>query len=448
MIKLIALLFTGISLFVTGYGQDQVFNSGRDIPFHNSKKINIRHQSDDSMPGLQSDTEPVYREKLDSIIEYNYNNASGNWDRKFVKSTYTYDDDFNEVLWTYTGWDGDDQSWKNLLKEETEYDEHGNMTGYISWVGNGVDWNRLSKASYRYDGDKLVESLNCTWKLNLDNWQKTEKWLYSYDDTGKPVKDSLYWWREADQDWELRERIDYTYVNGKTHYIFKAKRDIHTNEWNYYEKDWYLYDNIKWLLRTITRYSWYNAIDDWKMISKKGLIHENDLVEGFGIVSRSIEDDLWETIFSERYTYDYSIESKEIMYPYVMRTSERASYHHKVIREKQFIRDLKAGLEERQIREVNYYYSPVEDIINAGKPDVGQEIVKVYPNPARDQVHINIPEKHGQGFFELFDMNGRKILSKSIHNEDILDISSVSPGIYFYQVVTGTFTGSGRLVMQ
>ena len=60
---------------------------------------------------------------------------------------------------------------------------------------------------------------------------------------------------------------------------------------------------------------------------------------------------------------------------------------------------------------------------------------KVYPNPTRDRVHVQLGEGVRNTTIQLFDMQG-KLLHEEIPNSNLIEISvtSFSPGIYFLRV--------------
>jgi hypothetical protein len=61
--------------------------------------------------------------------------------------------------------------------------------------------------------------------------------------------------------------------------------------------------------------------------------------------------------------------------------------------------------------------------------------LKVYPNPAKDILHIELSRTRGQASeFELFDMVGHKLYSKKVTanaNFDV-DLKKLAKGVYFY----------------
>nr|NQU92829.1 T9SS type A sorting domain-containing protein [Bacteroidota bacterium] len=66
------------------------------------------------------------------------------------------------------------------------------------------------------------------------------------------------------------------------------------------------------------------------------------------------------------------------------------------------------------------------------KPDVK---VKIYPNPAGENVFISItPEKAGAQL-EITDINGRSLHTENISNtESCIDLSGYSKGVYIFNI--------------
>jgi hypothetical protein len=74
----------------------------------------------------------------------------------------------------------------------------------------------------------------------------------------------------------------------------------------------------------------------------------------------------------------------------------------------------------------------------------------VYPNPARNQLMIKLK----QGSFEteklsysIVDMVGRVIESSNYLNNQTIDISTLSNGIYFLQLTSATKTATQKFVV-
>jgi hypothetical protein len=65
-------------------------------------------------------------------------------------------------------------------------------------------------------------------------------------------------------------------------------------------------------------------------------------------------------------------------------------------------------------------------------PETTKKVI-VYPNPGRDEIRIKAIENNLR--FDLFDINGNKILSQPIENEDKINTSQLKKGVYTYRIL-------------
>jgi len=83
-----------------------------------------------------------------------------------------------------------------------------------------------------------------------------------------------------------------------------------------------------------------------------------------------------------------------------------------------------------------YLLKVMEDSIaisTSSKPVIKPKEVTVYPNPGINTLRITTALKNIQ--FEMYDMNGEKILSKEIENNNTsFDVSKIPSGIYLYKI--------------
>ncbi len=71
----------------------------------------------------------------------------------------------------------------------------------------------------------------------------------------------------------------------------------------------------------------------------------------------------------------------------------------------------------------------INDDIEDGAADSNELEIKVYPNPATSYLHISSHNNIDQ--YKLVDLSGVVVLSGSLNDNDLIDISRVSRGIYF-----------------
>lgn len=95
------------------------------------------------------------------------------------------------------------------------------------------------------------------------------------------------------------------------------------------------------------------------------------------------------------------------------------------------------------------YVRLVRDAAPASSHDIQDSNFNIYPNPAAD--FITIVPKAGNGSVYnaiLFDVSGKQILSRSDSESSILNISSLSSGIYFLQITQGDYNVIEKIIIE
>ncbi len=63
-----------------------------------------------------------------------------------------------------------------------------------------------------------------------------------------------------------------------------------------------------------------------------------------------------------------------------------------------------------------------------------QKKIKVYPNPVRNELYIEVPQ--GKTTFEIFTLQGKRILSGNISEKEVINLSQFPSGMYFLKINT------------
>ena len=73
--------------------------------------------------------------------------------------------------------------------------------------------------------------------------------------------------------------------------------------------------------------------------------------------------------------------------------------------------------------------------------------LNIYPNPANSNFITIKSIFQGIKIVDIFDVNGRKLLSTSIYKDE-LDISYLKPGFYFVKVKINNKTITSKLIIE
>jgi hypothetical protein len=82
-----------------------------------------------------------------------------------------------------------------------------------------------------------------------------------------------------------------------------------------------------------------------------------------------------------------------------------------------------------------------------GITDIETSAINVYPNPARDNINIVLPENISSAIFTLYDMQGKVLIQQQISNQDAVSIDNIATGIYIYKVTTDKQNYTRKIVI-
>ena len=72
----------------------------------------------------------------------------------------------------------------------------------------------------------------------------------------------------------------------------------------------------------------------------------------------------------------------------------------------------------------------------------------VYPNPAIDEVTLEVLSETQKSLVQLFDISGKQLLEKTITSKTTLSLNEFSSGIYFLKVSSNSNTSTQKLVVK
>jgi hypothetical protein len=73
----------------------------------------------------------------------------------------------------------------------------------------------------------------------------------------------------------------------------------------------------------------------------------------------------------------------------------------------------------------------------------------VFPNPTSKFLKVSLEDPFSNPMLEIYDATGKKVLSKKIVSDEDIDVSGLTPSIYFYKIKDGKLLKkSGKLIKQ
>ena len=104
-----------------------------------------------------------------------------------------------------------------------------------------------------------------------------------------------------------------------------------------------------------------------------------------------------------------------------------------------------AGSEWIPQLEGDYYYS--EQNVSL-VDETGIEISRIYPNPCSEYLTFSFSGNFNLITFELYDLQGRKLMTRLIKNKETISLKGLDNGLYVYELFTRDRKQSGRLIKE
>jgi hypothetical protein len=355
-------------------------------------------------------------------IDYDWIKATGQWEVSY-KDEITYDANNNMTQDISYDWDGTTSLWVAYDKYDYTYNGNGNLTIiiYYTWDKTTSLWVDSDRYEFEYDGSgNMTQSQHFNWSANISQWVARNKDEYSYDANGNMTQDLYYNWEATISLWIPSEKEEDTYdAFGRITQTIFYDWDKTNSLWVTYNKEDYIWDSNG----NESQYIWYN----WDEITSQ-----------------------WVASYKTEYTYNNLYSFSDLILPFLPYFSEVSSVYISQLFNHMLISDVGYSWDEGSGQWVTdgngtYYYSAQNS--NA-VPDISTKELNVYPNPVSEKLSFIIPEKYSPITFELFDLQGRKVMTKEIASGENVSMASLKKGMYFYNLITNNQKLSGKLIKE
>ena len=108
------------------------------------------------------------------------------------------------------------------------------------------------------------------------------------------------------------------------------------------------------------------------------------------------------------------------------------------------------GFPESDVRHIRQFYKNDVHVvgINETAAPLSSEVL-VYPNPADEQIHVQVGKRKDEAELTLVDVTGQvRVESKLLTNSTSIDVSSLSSGIYFVRLKQDSRVSNHKVVVQ
>lgn len=197
-----------------------------------------------------------------------------------LKDEYSYGKYRNQTKHISSNWDEENDIWRKLEKEETEFDQNGNI---------------IMNSNYRWDS---VSNSWKGWPIELDlslvgtnHGNKPAKYEYNFDDRGYKTLNAEYFWDPVLNTWRGTDdgKMQWSY-NSVGQLLEETKNNWNIDKANW-ERDWkscYIYDEVGDPL-SLSRYTWNAISSDWEPVVRFIYYYQSSITSFQAINNPQIE---------------------------------------------------------------------------------------------------------------------------------------------------------------
>lgn len=482
---------------ITAPYQSSIISDGRKSLqlFNQNTENSIRKDSAITIHNSGTTKEICTYDASGNLLNSNWKQLlNGNWINELLVS-YSYDENGNTLTYSEQSWDYNNNVWISEKLLTYTYDINNNIITTLSQYNNGQSFVNDKFYTYTYDFENKMLTYQIQKWMN-DEWKNYQLKTYTYNNDN----DTLTF---LNQNWANETWLNY----GITTYSYDSDRNLLTEFYQYWHnnswEDVYLYTNTYdssgnlktylqqyyeddlWINQLYNTYSydengnkvselWQEwATNDWENWIKITYTYDNNgnnlaiLYQGWS------SDEIWKNSYHSEYTYDIS--NNCVMEIHKDWVNDEWLFDYKL--EYEFLQgkinalvyewDGEGWTESAQSEVINiymdgaiifaYWVSNLElfysDITGIQEPfeKLKKSPLVLYPNPAKEQLTIEINNNAGNYKLELFNQTGQMVKSldcSSNSNSTMnLSVGDMPPGLYFLKATDGNQTFSRKIII-
>jgi len=291
-------------------------------------------------------------------------------------------------------WNNTTTEWMALSKGEYTHDDSTEHSYNYSWNDTTDQWEPVDKKEFNYDTNgNLTHTFEYVRDEINNNWIDSHKGEYIYDANGNGniVQYIDYYWEPASSQWVAFYKEGHSYdINGNVSYSFIYYWDPTTSEWFAPVQIDYAYDANGNMVQSY-KYLWDETTIEWH-----AFFYADNTYDAYGNLTQYIDYN-WDEASGEWIVVDYT----------------------------------------------TLYYS--EESISSVSEIHDVELI-VYPNPFTIYISFDISENPNTIILELYDVQGRKVISKEIVNNERVNMEDLDSGMYFYYLYIDGKKLDGKLI--
>ncbi|HLO58151.1 MAG TPA: T9SS type A sorting domain-containing protein [Bacteroidales bacterium] len=333
------------------------------------------------------------------------------------KLVFSYDENGRKTETMQFYWDTVAISWQQMIHTYHSYDANGNMTSEFRFALNPATdkWDTVSNYTRLYINNAIYSWVYDSWDPANHEWYHAMKGEYDYNESGDEITYITFNWNAQASAWDssylCRMKMNSSGKDSTGEYF---KWNTSGSNWeSWYTYDYYYDENGNDTLIAYHNYGETEFID-----------HSEFDENGFrtSLTTYKWIDGDWQE---------------------VARTEYIPGTNGKTVLSTWFSWDTSLDKWVPVFQDQNYYEGEStknNNVVNSG--------LIVFPNPASECIQIKLTDSTTPAIFELYDLNGKRMLQQLVTSGYSIPVSYLSHGLYLYQLHMGNDVFSGKIVIR
>ncbi len=384
----------------------------------------------------------------------------------YTKYENTYDENGRTTRQIIYEWNTQTAALVPSYKYEYTYDENGRTTRQIiyEWNTQTAAFIPSTKSENTYDGNgRTIGSTSFSWNSNIEIFYPTAKTVYDFDNQMRVVSINTYGLDICNNEKVLTSKAEYFYINGLEGQNVKNYRVTNGVAVFNFESGSF-YKNGRLVLRSQSVNpdlygSSSRELYNWKREYK----HDENGYITLEIVHK------WDTQtaalvlnYKKENTYDEENNFKQEMYSKwyanlgVYKGSFKKEYSVIVDTETKRVKEGLLFVYDTNFNQWNalndekyksyWYYTKTSTL---SSQSFNKNTSFIFPNPTSGFLKVSLSEELFEPLLEIFDATGKIVLSKQLLSDESIDVSALTPALYFYKIKDGkVLKKSGKIIKQ
>jgi hypothetical protein len=386
------------------------------------------------------------KQRLDSMVYSEYDIISTQWNA-FDKELYVYSPEGNNVTETDYEFDPGQNLWVPYFKGDFTYNGSNQMTSVImyEWDESGGLWLVSDREDIAYLPNGSIDStFQRYWDDMLQTWVNSDLQVNEYNVNGQLLFIRYFFWNDFSSVWELSSMDTYSYdINDNVQYVFQQNWDPFGGVWINSNRIDYAYNPAEQLITTT--FSFYDeGASQWLDTYKEDYTYDS-----FGNVMLMTSSEWdgtalnWLPTYQSEFAFNNSFLFNDLILPYYLEKDVSMYFSSMLTDVMGYYYESGNWYVEGKS---DLYYSP-QSINAIGETE--SPVIRLFPNPAHDVLHIRPGKGAGPGTFELLDGLGRVVCTSAVQGDCDIPLDMHGRGLYIYRLtLQDASVQSGKLVIE